>query len=135
MGSSITLEGRCGGINMSRRKNIETEIKKDLLNDETAVESNVVENEAVDKSNVAEKGQEAVIYCGASLAAGTLQQYSVFVNGIPEHLHEHIKKCPAIKGLMVPISKFQEVRKRIEEPGTAEHTLNAQILAYVRSGK
>jgi hypothetical protein len=124
MGSSIILEGRCGGVNMSRGKNIKTEIKKDLLNDETVV-----------KSNVAEKEQEAVIYCGASLAAGTLQQYSVFVNGIPEHLNEHIKKCPAIKGLMVPISKFQEVRKRIEEPGTAEHTLNAQILAYVRSGK
>jgi hypothetical protein len=124
MGSSITLEGRCGGVSMSRGKNIKTEIEKDLLNDETVV-----------KSNVAEKEQEAVIYCGASLAAGTLQQYSVFVNGIPEHLNEHIKKCPAIKGLMVPISKFQEVRKRIEEPGTAEHTLNAQILAYVRSGK
>jgi hypothetical protein len=106
MGSSITLEGRCGGIDMSKAKN-----------------------------NEKGKEQEAVIYCGASLSAGTLQQYSVFVNGIPEHLNEHIEKCPAIKSLFVPISKFQEVRKRIEEPGTAEHTLNAQILAYVRSGE
>lgn len=74
-----------------------------------------------------------VIYIGASLNNGRLHQYSVFNNGIPEFLKEDIEKCPAIKTLMIPVSELGVARPKLTQLGTVEHTLNEEILKYVRS--
>ncbi|MCM3567852.1 hypothetical protein [Neobacillus mesonae] len=77
--------------------------------------------------------KEPLIYIGSSLKNGRLEQFSVFNNGIPAFLEEDIKKCPAIKALMVPILQSGESKKKLTIKGTMEHTLNSQISKYVRS--
>ncbi|TYS66369.1 hypothetical protein FZD47_02460 [Bacillus infantis] len=78
---------------------------------------------------------ETVIYTGESLPGGTLQQFSIFKNGLPEVLNPYIEKCPAIKDMMVPLSQLSETRKNLLVHGSREHTLNNQIKAYIRGDK
>lgn len=93
------------------------------------LETNVSTSEAY---QVAEESvTETVIYVGESLPNGVLSQYNIFTNGVPTILEEDIKKCPAIKQLMVPISALNETRSQMEKQGSMEHTLNGQILQYV----
>lgn len=76
------------------------------------------------------KPQPVLVYVGSSLPKGTLQQFSVFKNGIPSFLNEHIEKCPAINELMVPISQLNETRENLAVVGSREHTLNELIKKY-----
>lgn len=78
---------------------------------------------------------ETLIYAGSSLPQGALQQYSVFQNGAPALLKDHIEKCPAIAQLMVPISQLPSTQANILLTGTREHTLDQQIKSYVRGGQ
>lgn len=81
-----------------------------------------------------DENKEAVIYIGQSLSSGILQQYSVFNNGIPAHLDPYIEKCPAIKQLIIPISKLAEAKNSLLVTGSRENVLNQQIQTYVRGG-
>lgn len=51
---------------------------------------------------------ETVCYIGPTIP-GTVQHAAFFRNGLPEHLEKAIEKCPAIKGLLIPISKLASV--------------------------
>lgn len=94
-----------------------------------------IENQSAEETGIFPKNKEkeAVIYVGPPLMDGTLEQNSVFNNGIPSFLDEHLSRCPAIQTLMVPISRLSETQRKIEVQGSMENIMNAQISAYVRS--
>ncbi|EFV78953.1 hypothetical protein HMPREF1013_00837 [Bacillus sp. 2_A_57_CT2] len=82
------------------------------------------------------KTQETLIYIGDSLPGGTLQKYSLFKNGvIPDSLQTHIKKCPAIRELIISVSSLSESRIQLLVAGSRENTLNGLIQKYIRGDK
>lgn len=95
----------------------------------------ITENESVEELESTSETKpaqrkEAVIYIGETLSNGVLQQHSIFINGVPSFLNEHVEACPAIRQLMVPISRFAESKARLAEQGSLEYQLNAEILKY-----
>lgn len=95
------------------------------------VEAGIQEKPAIKQVSVR---PQPIVYCGPSLF-NILPQFTVFNNGIPQHLKEHIEKCPAIQELIVPVSELQACRKSIEKQGSKENTMYSQIVEYARSEK
>lgn len=77
--------------------------------------------------------QQAVtlIYVGPSLK--TLQKYSVFQNGLPAYVDEHIEKCPAIRGLLIPVDQLAAAEQAAKEMGSKEAILSQTISDYTGS--
>lgn len=74
--------------------------------------------------------QPSLIYCGPNLPKAFLTQFTVFQNGIPKMLDEHIGKCPAIKHLLVPVEKLADTLAATNQSGTAQSIWFRQIEAY-----
>lgn len=104
------------------------------FNQETKLEKQNVEENVQNTSDSVEN-PKTLIYVGSTLPQGALQQYSVFNNGIPKTLSDHIDKCPAIAHLIVPISDLHNAQSNMAITGTMENALNQQIQTYVRGGK
>lgn len=77
--------------------------------------------------------QQAVtlIYVGPSLK--TLQKYSVFQNGLPAYVDEHIEKCPAIRGLLISVDQLAAAEQSAKEMGSKEAILSQTISDYAGS--
>lgn len=92
------------------------EIRNDAERQGAAVEAAPVEQ--------AETG--TLVYCGPSVR-NVARQYTVYAGKIPEELCEFIGKHPAAGGLLVPVEKFAETRRRLETKGTAEAVLYNKV--------
>ena len=66
------------------------------------------------------------VYCGPSVR-GVARQYTTYQGGIHDPLKEFIKEHPAVRGLIVPASRFAIVRKRLETRGTAESIIYKKV--------
>ncbi|MBO8136801.1 MAG: hypothetical protein H0Z40_01480 [Desulfotomaculum sp.] len=81
-----------------------------------------------------DKKQEQLIYCGPNLPKGVLNQFAVYRGSLPKHLDVHINACPAIKNLLVPVSKLTKTLQNIKTPGTAEYNWFKQVQKYNEGG-
>jgi hypothetical protein len=72
---------------------------------------------------------EPVVYCGPNVPKGNLLSMAVFKGGLPGNVSRLIVKIPEIGGLIVPVSKLAETRKKIETQGTEENRLNQMVLS------
>ncbi|BBB91053.1 MAG TPA: hypothetical protein PKA28_10820 [Methylomusa anaerophila] len=77
---------------------------------------------------------EQLIYIGPNIPGGALHRYQVYKGGIPEHLTNTIEKCPAIRGLFVPVEQFATAEQALSSVGSAEHTLFQAIVDYLKKG-
>ena len=66
------------------------------------------------------------VYCGPTVR-GVAKQYTVYSGGIPEELTRFIQAHPEAAGLVVPVEKFAQTRRRMETAGTAEAILYHKI--------
>lgn len=66
------------------------------------------------------------VYCGPSVP-GVVRQYTVYTGEIPDALKTFIGEHPAVRGLIVPVERFAQTRKRMETAGTAEAILYQTI--------
>lgn len=80
---------------------------------------------------VQEQQAVTLIYVGPNLK--TLQKYSVFQNGLPAYVDEHIEKCPAIRGLLVPVDQLAAAEQAVKEIGSKEAILSQTISDYAGS--
>lgn len=65
---------------------------------------------------------QAVAYVGPDIKKVAING-TVYTGGLPKALEEKIEKVPAIKGLIVPISKLAETGVAIATKGTALNNL------------
>jgi hypothetical protein len=72
---------------------------------------------------------EPVIYCGPNIPKGNLLSMAVFRGGMPGNIQRMIEKIPEIGGLIVPVSRLADTRKKIAAHGSEENRLNQVILA------
>ena len=75
---------------------------------------------------VPEEETGACVYCGPSVR-NVARQYTVYAGEIPDALREFIRKHPAAGGLLVPVEKFAETRRKLEAKGTAEAVLYNKV--------
>ena len=92
--------------------------------------------EAVDKAEVkkfeaAQVVTEAVAYMGPTIK-GVAVNGTVFSNGTPAGLNNKIAEVPAIKGLLIPVSKLAAANVAIHTEGTALNTLYETVAAKLQ---
>lgn len=80
------------------------------------------------KEKRAEKAQAVtLVYCGPSIR-NVARQYTVYCGGkLPGALRAFLDKNPEARGLLVPVERFAETRKRLEVRGTAEAVLFEKV--------
>lgn len=66
------------------------------------------------------------VYCGPTVP-NVARQYTVYSNGIPKELEAFFGEHPAARGLLVPVERFAETRKRLETPGTAQAVIYQKV--------
>lgn len=108
------------------------------MSEEKALIEKTVENTngKRSKSNKSQQKETTFVqsvYVGTSLPM--LAQFTVLKNGIPAYLNEEIKKCQAIKELIVPIEQLNEAYKKLQKKGTREYLLNTKIIQYIKGGR
>lgn len=70
-----------------------------------------------------EQEKESVVYLGPDIDR-TVNHGTVFQGGeLPGYLEEKIKQIPAIRGLIVPVSRYAEVAREIALPTGRFRTL------------
>lgn len=77
---------------------------------------------------------ERLIYCGPNLPGGMLLQHTIFKGGIPAHIQEVIKKCPAVKSLLVSPARLQAVTNAIQTAGSLENLRYKEIVVFIQEG-
>lgn len=103
------------------------------VNAET-VKKYVATNESEDtkeenkEQTVSEQKQTVFIYCGPT--NNLITQYSVYKNGHPLHLKEHLKNCPSLKKMFVEVDEFAYFDLHIKEAGTVENVLFNEVKNY-----
>ena len=78
-------------------------------------EDNVMQEENTDTTTA--------IYTGPNIIAFALMKFQVFRGGLPPYIKRAIEKIPEIEALIVPVEELEEMRKKIERPGTNEARL------------
>lgn len=73
---------------------------------------------------------EPLVYCGPSFPGGSIQQFSVYKNGIPEHAQVAEKECPSLTHLFKPVSKLAETRKNLNKVGSRNYQLYQAVLNF-----
>jgi len=100
--------------------------KNEILTPEDEVRTD--ETASTERAAEPEPGKETGtrVYCGPSVR-NVARQYTVYAGEIPDALREFIRKHPAAGGLLVPVEKFAETRRKLEAKGTAEAVLYNKV--------
>ena len=97
------------------------------MEDEVMFEENLEQEENTNTESVSESESEPVIYTGPNVFAMNLQRFKVVRGGIPPATRRAIEKIPEIESLIVPVSELEEMRQKIDKPGTNESRLFATV--------
>lgn len=69
---------------------------------------------------------EPVIYTGPTIK-NVIKQYTVFKSVLPASVEEKSNELPAIKQLIVPVSKLRETTDKIRTEGTPQNVFYKQL--------
>lgn len=87
-----------------------------------------------EKAAASSENEEAVlIYCGP--ANIYISRYASFTNGLPDHLKEHLEKCPILKALFVDSDGFAEFEQNVQQPGSVESVWFEEANKYFKAVK
>ena len=70
-----------------------------------------------------EGADETTVYVGPNVLPLGLKRFQVFRGGIPPYVARAIENISEVKGLIVPVSELENMRRKIEKPGTNEARL------------
>lgn len=98
---------------------------------ETKTTAEAVEKAEAKKFEAAQVITEAVAYIGPTIK-GVAVNGTVFSNGTPAGLNDKIAEVPAIKGLLIPVSKLAAANVAIHTEGTALNTLYETVAAKLQ---
>lgn len=78
------------------------------------------------KKETAKTAAMAVAYVGPDIKKVAING-TTYIGGLPEELQKKIDQVPALRGLLVPISKLAETGVAIATKGTALNTLYTAV--------
>lgn len=78
---------------------------------------------------------EASIYIGPSLPGGKLNRTALFKGGkLPKHIEQLANECPAIKALIVPVSKLAAAEVKLSQTASVELARFKEIGKHFNKG-
>lgn len=78
---------------------------------------------------------EPTIYIGPSLPSGVLAKNTVFKAGVLlPHIEELIHNCPAIKHMIIPVSKLAAAQAKLNDRSSPESAWSTDILKHFNKG-
>lgn len=106
-----------------------TKENKSLETKEVAAVTEEVREEQASTETVVDD-KESKVYCGPSVK-GVARQYTVYSGGLPEAVNDFIAKHPLAAQLIVPVSRFADMRTKLETKGSKEmliyNTLRSEL--------
>lgn len=75
------------------------------------------------------------IYIGPSVNHGLLTKYTVYKNGLPKSLDEHLEKCPQLKRMFVDVDKMTEFENEVNDKTSAMHVFFNAVKEYFKGVK
>lgn len=82
------------------------------------------------------KAVEPAIYVGPNLPGGKLSRYTVFKNGaMMPHVAKLIEANPAIKSLIVPVSKLAETEQKLQDSSSVVASRYAELSKTFAKGE
>ena len=75
----------------------------------------------------AAQADAVMAYIGPTIY-GVVRQGTVLKGGLPKELKEHMAHVKQLRALLVPLSRFAQAWKDVNERGTAEHSLYQSAL-------
>jgi hypothetical protein len=60
-----------------------------------------------------------------------LRQYRVFRAGIPPQIEPWLKRCPALRELIVPTERCSEARLAMAQDGSREHSFAVVVSEFI----
>jgi hypothetical protein len=69
------------------------------------------------------------VYIGPTIHRRMMVAGTCFRGGLNAHVTGMIAKIPEIASLIVPLSEVVEAKRRVKEPGTAEHGIYQYLLS------
>lgn len=87
-------------------------------------------SEKTKKAAVSPVQVEAVVYCGPTVK-NVVKQFTVYSdpNALPDDLTDFLNKIPTAKGMLIPVSRFAQVRAELENPKSSSSIIFAAIKA------
>lgn len=70
--------------------------------------------------------KETVVYIGPSIK-NVVSTGTVYNNGLPARLAAEIEKQPAVRNLLVPVSRLAAVQRELSNPGSAVSLIYEKI--------
>ncbi len=77
--------------------------------------------------------REIQIYAGPSLYRWGLHHGSTFTGDLPATVQAALEKCPAVRDLIIPVSRYMSARADIARKGTLLNARCAAVLAGLSS--
>lgn len=78
---------------------------------------------------------EPTMYIGPSLPNGQLNKNTIFKNGVLlPHVYDLIHNCPAIKHLIVPVSKLAAAQAKLSDRSSPECAWSNDVLKHFTKG-
>lgn len=87
-----------------------------------------------EKAKVVLAKKEKLIYCGPNIGF-KVSKDTTYIGGMPKGIDKEIKECKEILNLFVPIKKYVETKKNIEEEGTIENLSYKAVQSFTRNEK
>lgn len=72
--------------------------------------------------------KEPMIYVGPNLREGRLSSFMVFKREYPPFLTTLMEQKPALKKLIVPLSKLKQAKENVKQPGTIEFQAAKEVM-------
>lgn len=81
-----------------------------------------------------EKPKKTRVYCGPSVKH-VCKQDTVFTGELPSALQDFLKAVPIAKALIVPLDRFAQTRRSVQEEGTAENIIFQKVRQEIAGQK
>lgn len=85
------------------------------------------------KKEPVKRAREKLVWCGGTIR-GVVEQYTVFVGGIPNELKQFIEAVPLAKSFLVDLDDFPKMFQKINSKESAAHEMLMQ-LQKINGGK
>lgn len=79
------------------------------------------------KSALAPAQEQVRVYCGPTVK-GVCKQFTVYAGELPLDMEQYVSTRPGARALLVNPERFPEVRKNLNEQGSAEAILYQELL-------
>lgn len=78
------------------------------------------------KKEPVKRAREKLVWCGGTIK-GVVEQYTVFVGGIPNELKQFIEAVPLAKSFLVDLDDFPKMFQKINSKESAEYEMLMQL--------